>query len=88
MKMSLKTLACLAALARPRKQRRTPRRRASQNWCGSTRPQAERVQVQADPHSPRQFRVNGVVQNMPELGEAFGCKVGQPMMPTNACRVW
>jgi putative endopeptidase len=60
----------------------------AQNWCGSTRPEQERVQVQTDPHSPRQFRVNGVVQNMPEFGQAFGCKVGEPMMPANACRVW
>jgi predicted metalloendopeptidase len=59
-----------------------------QSWCGSTRPEQLRTQVQTDPHSPRQFRVNGVVQNMPEFGEAFGCKVGQPMMPQNACRVW
>jgi endothelin-converting enzyme/putative endopeptidase len=59
-----------------------------QDWCGLTRPQRERLQVQTDPHSPRQFRVDGVVQNMPEFGQAFGCKVGQPMMPANACRVW
>jgi endothelin-converting enzyme/putative endopeptidase len=59
-----------------------------QNWCGSTRPEQLRLQVQTDPHSPRQFRVNGVVQNMPEFGQAFGCKTGQPMMPANACRVW
>jgi putative endopeptidase len=59
-----------------------------QSWCGSTRPEQLRLQVQTDPHSPRQFRVNGVVQNMPEFGKAFGCKPGQPMMPVNACRVW
>lgn len=59
-----------------------------QSWCGSIRPQQLRLQVQTDPHSPRQFRVNGVVQNMPEFGQAFGCKAGQPMMPVNACRVW
>ena len=59
-----------------------------QSWCGDTRPEQLRLQVQTNPHSPRQFRVNGVVQNMPEFGEAFGCKVGQPMMPQNACRVW
>jgi len=59
-----------------------------QSWCGSTRPEQLRLQVQTDPHSPRQFRINGVVQNMPEFGEAFGCKTGQPMMPANACRVW
>jgi endothelin-converting enzyme/putative endopeptidase len=59
-----------------------------QNWCGSTRPEQLRLQVQTDPHSPREFRINGVVQNMPEFGRAFGCKTGQPMMPTDACRVW
>ena len=59
-----------------------------QNWCGSLRPQQVRLQVQTDPHSPRQFRVDGVVQNMPEFGHAFGCKSGQPMMPVNACHVW
>jgi putative endopeptidase len=59
-----------------------------QSWCGSTRPEQLRLQVQTDPHSPRQFRVNGVVQNMPEFGQAFGCKLGQPMMPVNFCRVW
>ena len=59
-----------------------------QNWCGETRPEQLRLQVQTDPHSPREFRVNGVVQNMPEFDKAFGCKVGQPMMPANACHVW
>ncbi|HKS72340.1 MAG TPA: M13 family metallopeptidase [Terriglobales bacterium] len=59
-----------------------------QSWCGSIRPEQVRLQVQTDPHSPRKFRVNGVVQNMPEMGKAFGCKAGQPMMPENACRVW
>jgi putative endopeptidase len=59
-----------------------------QNWCGTVRPEQVRLQVQTDPHSPRAFRVNGVVQNMPEFGQAFGCKVGQPMMPANPCRVW
>jgi putative endopeptidase len=59
-----------------------------QTWCGSTRPEQLRLQVQTDPHSPREFRVNGVVENMPEFGDAFGCKPGQPMMPQNVCRVW
>jgi len=59
-----------------------------QNWCDNTRPETVRLQVQTDPHSPDKFRVNGVVQNMPEFGTAFGCKTGQPMMPANMCRVW
>ncbi|MGA3046303.1 MAG: M13 family metallopeptidase [Terracidiphilus sp.] len=59
-----------------------------QNWCGSQRPEQLRLQVQTDPHSPEEFRIIGVVQNMPEFGKAFGCKTGQPMMPVNACHVW
>jgi putative endopeptidase len=59
-----------------------------QNWCGNIRPETLRLQVQTDPHSPEEFRANGVVQNMPEFGRAFGCKVGQPMMPANSCHVW
>jgi endothelin-converting enzyme/putative endopeptidase len=59
-----------------------------QNWCGSLRPEQERLQVQTDPHSPEEFRILGVVQNMPQFGKAFGCKVGQPMMPADACHVW
>jgi endothelin-converting enzyme/putative endopeptidase len=59
-----------------------------QNWCGSLRPEQERLQVQTDPHSPQEFRIRGVIQNMPEFGKAFGCKVGQPMMPADACHVW
>jgi endothelin-converting enzyme/putative endopeptidase len=59
-----------------------------QNWCGGNRPEQQRLQVQTDPHSPDEFRILGVVQNMPEFGQAFGCKPGQPMMPVNACHVW
>jgi putative endopeptidase len=60
----------------------------AQNWCGDSRPEQLRQQAQTDEHSAREFRVNGVVQNMPEMGQAFGCKKGQPMMPQETCRVW
>jgi len=60
----------------------------AQDWCGDTRPEQIRLQVQTDPHSPRRFRTNGVIENMPEFGKAFGCKAGQPMVPVNACHVW
>jgi putative endopeptidase len=60
----------------------------AQSWCGSARPEQLRLQAQTDPHSPREFRVNGVERNMSEFGQAFGCKEGQPMMPQNSCRVW
>ncbi len=59
-----------------------------QIWCSNDREEAMRLQVQTDPHSPTKFRVNGVVQNMPEFQKAFSCKASQPMAKANACRVW
>ena len=53
---------------------------------GLARTECAVAQAVAQSHSPRQFRVNGVVQNMTEFGQAFGCKTGQPMMPANACQ--
>ena len=59
-----------------------------QVWCENTREQTARMRAMTDPHSSGQWRTNGTVQNFDEFGKAFGCKVGQPMMPENACRVW
>ncbi|HVP43736.1 MAG TPA: M13 family metallopeptidase [Terriglobales bacterium] len=59
-----------------------------QVWCQNVRPEYARMLVKVDPHSPGRFRVNGVVQNMPQFQKAFGCKAGQPMVRQNACRVW
>jgi putative endopeptidase len=59
-----------------------------QIWCENQREESARLQVQTDPHSPPEFRVNGVVQNMPEFQKAFSCHAGQPMVSANACRVW
>jgi putative endopeptidase len=57
-------------------------------WCEKQRPEYLRMQVSTNPHSPGRYRVNGVVQNMPEFRRAFGCKAGQPMVAENACHVW
>ena len=59
-----------------------------QIWCSNEREESLRLQVQTDPHSPPKFRVNGVVQNMPEFQKAFSCQAGQPMVKNSACRVW
>jgi endothelin-converting enzyme/putative endopeptidase len=60
----------------------------AQNYCENTRPEAVRSQVLTDPHSPDQFRVDGVIVNQPGFSTAFGCKKPTPMVPTNSCRVW
>ncbi|HEX4576323.1 MAG TPA: M13 family metallopeptidase [Edaphobacter sp.] len=59
-----------------------------QVWCENQTEQAARVQAKTNPHSTGEWRTKGTVQNFDEFGKAFGCKVGQPMMPTNSCRVW
>lgn len=43
-----------------------------------------------DPHSPAQYRINGVVVNMPEFQQAFQCKPGAPMTKPaeKVCKVW
>ena len=57
-------------------------------WCEKRRPEFSRMLVTVDPHSPGEFRTNGVVQNMPEFQKAWGCKESQPMVSKNMCRVW
>ena len=59
-----------------------------QIWCEKKTEAAARRQALGDPHSPGRYRVNGVMQNMPEFQKAFGCHAGQKMVVENACRVW
>ena len=60
----------------------------AQVWCENDRPEAMRTQVLTNPHATAEFRVNGVVSNMPEFQHAFACKAGDAMVRPNACRVW
>jgi len=58
--------------------------------CGNERDEDKRVMAVTNPHSPPEYRVNGVVVNMPEFAQAFSCKVGQPMVKEKdkVCRIW
>jgi endothelin-converting enzyme/putative endopeptidase len=56
--------------------------------CGDERPESKRVHAVTDPHSPLEYRINGVVSNMPEFAHAFACKAGQPMVRAKVCRIW
>ena len=56
--------------------------------CGDERPESKRVNAITNPHSPDEYRINGVVSNMPEFAAAFACKAGQPMVRKDVCRVW
>ena len=50
----------------------------AQSWCSNERPENLRMRAKTDPHSPTKYRTNGIVSNLPEFQQAFGCKTGQP----------
>jgi len=58
--------------------------------CENSTPEERRVRAATDPHSPGEYRINGVVVNIPEFAKAFGCKAAQPMVnpPAKICKVW
>lgn len=62
----------------------------AQIWRQNITPEAQRVRINTDPHSPGQWRANGPVSNMPEFAKAFGCKPGDPMVRPDSVRpvIW
>ncbi len=62
----------------------------AQAWCASYRPEALRLLVAANPHSPPKFRVNGPLSNVAAFASAFQCKEGSPMVRStkDRCEVW
>ena len=56
--------------------------------CSDERPETKRLRARTNPHSPSEYRINGVVANMPQFAKAFSCKAGQPMARETVCRVW
>jgi putative endopeptidase len=62
----------------------------AQAWRGKVRDDFLRRQVVSDPHSPRQFRVNGVVRNMDAWYSAFDVKPGDKLYlaPQDRVQLW
>jgi putative endopeptidase len=62
----------------------------SQVWRALSRDEAMRNQVQSDPHSPPEFRVNGAVQNVDGWYTAFNVRPGQRLYvaPNRRVRIW
>ena len=62
----------------------------AQVWRGKTRAQDLRAQLLSDPHSPDEFRANGVVSNLPEYYTAFGVKPGDKLFrpPDQRVKIW
>jgi len=60
------------------------------SWQGKAREGALRSQLLSNPHSPEQYRVNGIVRNMDEWYRAFGVKPGDKLYlpPEERVHVW
>ncbi|MGC2297932.1 MAG: M13 family metallopeptidase [Acidobacteriaceae bacterium] len=56
--------------------------------CENQRPENLRVSAMLNPHSPDKYRVNGIVSDLPQFANAFGCKTGQPMVSAKVCKIW
>ena len=62
----------------------------AQVWRTLNREDALRQQLLTDSHSPGEYRVNGVVRNMPEFYSAFGVKEGDKawLPPEQRVTIW
>jgi putative endopeptidase len=62
----------------------------AQAWRGKLSDSALRNQITTDPHSPRPYRVNGVVRNIDEWYAAFGVTPADKLYvaPENRVRIW
>ncbi|HEX9129035.1 MAG TPA: M13 family metallopeptidase [Gemmatimonadaceae bacterium] len=62
----------------------------AQIWRQNINPEALRVRINTDPHSPGQWRTNGPLSNMPQFAAAFGCKSGDAMVRPDSVRpvIW
>jgi putative endopeptidase len=62
----------------------------AQAWRGKVTDDFVKRQVVSDPHSPRQFRVNGVVRNVDGWYTAFDVKPGDKLYvtPENRVHIW
>jgi putative endopeptidase len=62
----------------------------AQAWRSKFRDAELARRLATDPHSPAEFRCNGVLRNLPEFYEAFGVKEGDKLWlpPDDRVRIW
>lgn len=59
-----------------------------QLWSSLMRPEALKLMVNTNPHSPAQWRVNGSTSSLTEFYEAFGVEEGDPMYRAERMSIW
>jgi predicted metalloendopeptidase len=59
-------------------------------WRSKSRPEWLRTRLISDPHSPEQFRVNGIVTNLDSFHDAFKLQPGDDLYkaPADRIRIW
>jgi len=62
----------------------------AQVWRNKAREQAVRQMLVVDPHSPPEYRINGIVRNFDEWYQAFDVKPGDALFlpPEKRLRIW
>ncbi|WP_435006676.1 M13 family metallopeptidase [Tundrisphaera lichenicola] len=62
----------------------------AQVWRAKYRPAELTRRIAVDPHSPAEFRCNGVIRNIPEFYRAFGVKEGDKLWlsPDRRVQIW
>lgn len=62
----------------------------AQVWRDKMRDEELKRRIATDPHSPDEFRCNGIVANLDEFEEAFGVKEGDALYrsPESRVRIW
>lgn len=62
----------------------------AQGWRTKSRPQAAQMMLSVDPHSPDEFRVNGVIRNIEEFYEAFNVTEDHELYlaPEKRVKIW
>ena len=61
-----------------------------QVWARKFKEEAQRQRVMTDPHSPEEFRANGIVRNVPEFYEAFNVQPSDSLYlaPEDRVKIW
>jgi putative endopeptidase len=57
------------------------------SWMTKVRDEALVTQLKSDPHAPAEYRVNGVVVNVPAFYQAYGLKAGDKLFKPEAERI-
>ncbi|KAG7397638.1 hypothetical protein PHYBOEH_000397 [Phytophthora boehmeriae] len=60
----------------------------AQAFCAKSSDASMIKRLATDPHSPEQWRINGVASNSRDFARVYSCPAGAPMNPSNKCQLW